>query len=619
MVFRAMLKPRFLLLLLAFLFSLPVYAQNPVKWSATLEPAGARAGEGGRVVLKAQIEAPWYIYAPSTPPGGPVATSIKLLPSKALTMAGKLAQPKPDSHFDEGFQMKTETFAKSVIFGLPVKIGSAAGAQKATIQVRYQTCNAKLCLPPKTVEVPLAFSVAPGAARADKIAPDASTSVSTTGSAASRGLLAYAGVAFGAGLLALLTPCVFPMIPITVAFFTKRAEGEKKGLSGPLAYCAGIVGTFTVIGVAVSALFGAAGISLFAANPWVNLGLAGLFFLLALNLFGAYEIMVPSSVLNRVSPSGKSGLLAPFLMGFAFTLTSFTCTVPFVGTALFAAATGGWLYPIVGMLAFSTAFALPFFLLALFPMAMAKLPRAGEWLISTKAFMGFLELAAALKFLSTVDLVWQLGWITRPVFLALWFVLALGAALYLLRIVRLPKDDPDTKIGPFRRGLGGAMIGVAVLLLSAINGTKLGEFDAYLPPADYGKNAASRETAWLKNDLKTAQARAKSEGKPLLINFTGYACTNCRLMENNVLPHPTVVRELDKFVAVELFTDGTDAKSREFNQFQQQKFQTVAIPLYAVVEPDGTVRGKLEGLERDPQKFADFLAQNQGEARVAAR
>ncbi|RYG62594.1 redoxin, partial [bacterium] len=241
-----------------------------------------------------------------------------------------------------------------------------------------------------------------------------------------------------------------------------------------------------------------------------------------------------------------------------------------------------------------------------------------EWLISTKAFMGFLELAAALKFLSTADMVWQLGYLTRPIFLAIWFAVSLAAAFYLLGVIRLPKQSAGSKFGPFRLGFGTVMLGAPVMMLLAMNGAKLGELDAYLPPENYGKNAPASESKWLVNDLDSAQKRAKESGKPLLINFTGYACTNCRLMENNVLPHPTVTRELDKFVAVELYTDGTDAKSRSFNQFQQKKFGTIAIPLYAVVEPDGKVRGRLEGLERDPQKFADFLSQSREKPLVAA-
>ncbi len=678
-------KIRLLLALLVGVFGAPLlaHAQDPVSWKAEVRPADIRAGEGGRVVVSATIESGWYIYAPTTPPGGPNPTKITLAQGSPLIAKGKLVQPKPDTHFDEGFQMDTETFKKAVSFGLPFVLKSdASGAQKATIKARFQACNSRVCLPPKTVEIPVEFTIAAGAARPDKIKADESVppqSVAQTtapdktddqtaapatpatsndagdpnggdaggggtatggtatggtapggtaqdvagvagaatlaGKTAAPNLFAFVGLAFGAGLLAILTPCVFPMIPITVSLFSKQSEGNK--LIGPLVYCGGIIGTFTLIGVAVSVLFGASGLSLFAANPLVNIALASLFFVLALNLFGVFEIMVPSSVLNRVQPKGKSGLLAPLLMGFAFTITSFTCTVPFVGTTLVSAATAGPLYPAIGMLAFSTAFALPFFLLALFPSVLSKLPRSGQWLVSVKAFMGFLELAAALKFLQVADYSLQLGLLTRPIFLAIWFTIAIVAGFYLLRVVRLPNDDATQKLGPGRAVLGAATLGVAGWLLAANNGVSLHDLDAYLPPRDYGATTKVA-SQWIVNDLKTAQAQATREGKPLLINFTGYACTNCRLMENNVLPHPDVKSALGDFVAVELFTDGSDEKSRKFNAYQQEKFGTVAIPYYAVVTPDGQIKGRLEGLERDPAKFTQFL-QDSSATKVAAR
>lgn len=642
---------------------LAAHAQNPVTWKTELQPKDLRAGEGGRVVVSATIEDGWYIYAPTTPAGGPNPTTIKLADGGALALKGAIAQPKPFVHLDEGFQMETQSFKKGVSFGLPVIVkADASGAAKATVQVRFQACNARVCLPPKKVELPIAFNVAAGAARPDKLKADASIptqtivqeasgktdekkdnkaiapvagaatpptppandgatkaaggAASTAGKTAAPNLLSFIALAFGAGFLAILTPCVFPMIPITVSLFSKQTEGNR--FVGPLAYCGGIIGTFTLIGVAVSVLFGASGLSLFAANPFVNVALATLFFVLALNLFGVFEIIVPSSILNKVQPKGKkSGVLAPILMGFAFTLTSFTCTVPFVGTTLVSAATAGPLYPAIGMLAFSTAFALPFFLLALFPGYLASLPRSGQWLVSVKAFMGFLELAAALKFLQVADYSLQLGLLTRPIFLAVWFTIAVVAGFYLLRWVRLPSDSPNQKLGPGRIALGVATLGVAGWLLAANNGVSLHDLDAYLPPRDYGaqQKVASQ---WIVNDLEKARAQAKAEGKPLLLNFTGYACTNCRLMENNVLPHPDVKAALGDFVAVELFTDGSDAKSREFNKYQQEKFGTVAIPLYAVMTPDGEIKNQLPGLERDPAKFVEFL-QKSDAVKVAAR
>ena len=655
-------KIRLLLALLVGVFGAPfvAHAQDPVSWKAEVQPTDIRAGEGGRVVVSATIESGWYIYAPSTPPGGPNPTKITLAEGSSLVAKGKLVQPKPDIHFDEGFQMNTETFKKNVSFGLPFVLkADASGAQKATIKARFQACNTRVCLPPKTAEIPVAFDVAAGAARPDKnkadesvpdqtvaqttekeqtdakvaAAPVAATPPTTGGAAgdappaivagaatlagktAAPNIFAFVGLAFGAGLLAILTPCVFPMIPITVSLFSKQSEGNR--FIGPLVYCGGIIGTFTLIGVAVSVLFGASGLSLFAANPIVNIALAALFFVLALNLFGVFEIMVPSSVLNRVQPKGKSGLLAPLLMGFAFTITSFTCTVPFVGTTLVSAATAGPLYPAIGMLAFSTAFALPFFLLALFPSFLSRLPRSGQWLVSVKAFMGFLELAAALKFLQVADYSLQLGLLTRPIFLAIWFTIAIVAGFYLLRVVRLPNDDGSIKLGPGRAVLGAATLGVAGWLLAANNGVSLHDLDAYLPPRDYGATTKVA-SQWIENDLDKARELARTQGKPILIDFTGYACTNCRLMENNVLPHPDVKEALDDFVTVKLFTDGSDAESRKFNAYQQEKFGTVAIPYYAVVTPDGEIKGRLEGLERDPAKFTQFL-ENSGVTKVAAR
>ena len=650
-------------LLLAFLLSAlsisfaiaPAHAQNPVSWKAELQPNDVRAGEGGRIVLSATIESGWYIYAPTTPAGGPNPTTIKVPDNAALELKGTIAQPKPDAHFDEGFKLNVESFHNAVSFGLPIVLKTGiAGAQKAVVKVRYQSCNERICLPPKTVEVPVIFTVAPGAARADKlksdetVPPQAETAktddektvapapvndvppangggtatavgAATTNAAKANApnIFSFIALAFGAGFLAILTPCVFPMVPITVSLFSKQSEGNR--LIGPLVYCAGIIGTFTILGVAVAALVGADGLSLFAANPFVNIALATLFLVLALNLFGVFEIVVPSSLLNKVQPTGRTGLVAPLLMGFAFTLTSFTCTVPFVGTTLVSAATVGAFYPIIGMLAFSTAFALPFFLLALFPSFLSRLPRSGQWLVSVKAFMGFLEIAAALKFLQVADYSLHLGIVTRPVFLAIWFAIAVIAGFYLLRLVRLPNDSPSQKLGPTRVILGVATLGAAGWLLAANNGASLHDLDAYLPPRDYGSQQKVA-SPWIVNDLDKAIARAKSENKPLLINFTGYACTNCRLMENNVLPHPDVKSELDNFVPVELFTDGSDALSRKFSAYQQQKFGTVAIPYYAVMTPAGQIKGDpLPGLERDPQKFVRFLQNSRGDVKVAAR
>jgi thiol:disulfide interchange protein DsbD len=544
------------------------------------------------------------------------------------------------------FKIVDELYEKGVSFGIPVMVTSKGGKQSAKVKVRYMVCNEKTCLPPKTETINVAFTVAEGTARADRLTPIASipaqefastngngSSTSTTqaptnnnlpagdddilkrvNTAQSSGIFSYVLLALTMGFIALLTPCVFPMIPITVSFFTKQQEKQGgKSLRGPIAFCLGIIVTFTGIGLLISLLFGASGITRFAANPWLNLAMAAVFVGLALNLFGVFEIVVPAGLLDRVQPQtakgGKPSLIAPILMGLAFSLTSFTCTVPFVGTLLVATAQGDWLWPAIGMMAFSAAFATPFFLLALFPQWLSKLPKSGGWLVSVKAFMGFLELAAALKFLSTADYVWQLGWLTRPMFLSIWSTTFLIAGFYLLRWLRLPSDTDSNTPGTLRRVLGVATIGAGIYLLAAISNAPLGALAAYPPPPEYGApdGTHSSAIAWLKDDYEGALAQAKQSNKPVLIDFTGYACTNCRQMELNVLTKPPIEKELGNFVTARLYTDGTDAKSIVQSKLQVEKFGTPALPLYVILSPEGKEIARFEGYDPNPDNFLQFL------------
>lgn len=654
----------------------PAPASPQVKWSASLRPADARRGEGAQIVVSAQIPKGWHLYSTTTPKGGPLPTVLKMAPNAALIASGPPVQPKPNVKFDPGFKINVETYEGAVTFGLPVKLKVNAPAKaKISLQIRSMICNATTCLPPENKVVSLVVQPTKGTARADRAKPvtqippqlpnattgkpngAASTSALISDSSSTRlaaqtaaaasgdtsndnsndiagrvrqaqsnGVGSFLLLAMTMGFAALLTPCVFPMIPITISVFSKPENGtSKRDLSTPIAYCLGIIGTFTLIGLVVSAVFGASGITRLAANPWLNVALATLFTILALNLFGVFEIIVPSHILQRVQPqtgaqsSSRSRLVVPLLMGLTFTLTSFTCTVPFVGTLLVATSKGSAWWPLLGMLAFSSAFALPFFLLALFPQWLARLPKAGSWMVSVKATMGFLELAAALKFLSQADYVWNLGWLTRPIFLSLWSTLAIVAGFYLLRWLRLPHESSTQKPGLMRRMLGTAFCATGVYLLAGTGGQSLGILDAYPPPADYGSRTLSASAVQWHDDYDQAAARAKSQSKPLLINFTGYACTNCRVMESNVLPQPEVRRAIDNFVAVELYTDGEDAASKRNSKLQQQKFGTVALPLYVVVSPDGRELARLEGLNRDPQAFVDFLQRAQSSTRLAAR
>jgi thiol:disulfide interchange protein DsbD len=650
---RSLLK-NLLLFPLLLASALPGRAQQHIKFEAALQPPDARAGEGAQVVIKATIDPPYHLYSLTQPDGGPNRTTIELKDGSALVAAGKPIQPPFKSEYDQGFKITVEEYEKGVSFGMPVTLKPGiSGEQKAAISFHYQLCNQKNCLIPQTVEIPVAFTVAPGAARPDHLAAittippqdfpqeqnkpavgatapgTASGAVAGTATAPSKdaardrirqaqdqGLLSFMGLAFGAGFLALLTPCVFPLIPITVSFFAKRQKQNKaQGVRDALAYCLGIIGTFTVLGVAMSVIFKATGVQQIATNPYINVALAVLFIVLGINLMGGFQVTLPYSLTSRV-PSGtqKAGIIGPLLMGFTFTLTSFTCTVAFVGTLLAAAAQGNLFYPIMGMLAFSTAFSLPFFLLALFPQYLASLPKSGSWLVTVKAFMGFVELAAGLKFLSNTDLVWQLGLLTRPVFLAIWAGIGIITGLYLINLLRLPHDD-SLKIGWGRRIFGVLSVGAALACLWAINDRPLPLLDAYLPPSPYpGAPGKVGALTWL-SDYDQALAKAKTKHKPILINFTGVTCTNCRWMENNVFPLPNVIDELEDYVRVELYTDRTKPEDARNRDLEQKLTGVASLPVYVIVTPDGKVQqihqDKTQG--NDPIKggveFAQFLSQ----------
>jgi thiol:disulfide interchange protein len=597
---------------------------NPVTWAARVEPADARAGEAARIVVEAKIEEPWHLYSLKKPEGfGPRPTSISLAARDGLIQAGQPVEPEPHREFDKGFKTEVAFFSRAVAFGLPIQVGvGAAGEQKVAVNVGWMVCKEGTCLPPEKLELPVTFAVAPGAARPERLqalttapaqpagyqpplargVPAPSLAAGPAGGPAagdvggrirdaqSRGLLPFIGLAILMGFLALLTPCVFPMVPITVSFFAKQQEvNPRAGVSGAVAYCLGIIGTFTGLGLLVTLLFGAGGISALATNPYLNLALAVLFVVLAVNLFGGFEIILPGWLVEKTQTgSQRSGLAGPMLMGLTFTLTSFTCTVAFVGTLLATTTQGNLMWPLVGMLAFSTAFASPFFLLALFPQWLARVPKSGGWLVTVKAFMGFLELAAALKFLSNTDLVWGLGLLTRPVFLAIWSTIALVAAFYMVGWLRLP-HDAGGRVGSLRFAIGVATAAAGVACLSAINGASLGQMNAFLPPAEYPGRESGRVAAgsvrWI-DSYDEAVKLARAEAKPLFLDFTGVTCTNCRDMEENVFKRPEIDAALRKFVTVRLYTDKETPESERYKKMEQERFGTVALPLYVVLAPD---------------------------------
>ena len=425
------------------------------------------------------------------------------------------------------------------------------------------------------------------------------------------------------GLLSLLTPCVLPLVPLTVGFFSRSSSGGAgaRPVGQALAFGAGMVATFAVVGLVVTAVFGAAGILRMATNPWVNLALAAMFVAFGLNLLGAFEIRLPWQLMTRLSsvgyelPSGagataaggrKGGITRLALiagMGGAFAITSFTCTAPFVGTLLVVATQGDPGWPLAGLGVYSVAFAGPFVLLALSPGVLRRLPRSGAWMQTLQRAVGIVVLAAALKFVSNASMVAGWGLLPRNRFIALWLLAALALAWVFLIGLR----SPGVRRLPRLVASGLALV-LAGWLAAGLGGIPLRELEAYVPPPAGGYRAADGAAlAWWLNDYDGALAAARAEGRPLFVDFTGYTCTNCRWMEANMFPRATVRALMDRYVLVRLYTDGQGEPYRAQQQFQEDRFGTVALPYYAIIDADGQSVGTFLGMTRSTQRFASFL------------
>ena len=423
-------------------------------------------------------------------------------------------------------------------------------------------------------------------------------------------------LAASTGVLSLLTPCVFPMIPVTVAYFSSEGNRERSGIRTATLFGVGIIATFTILGLALAGVFGAAGLARFAADPRVNLLLAILFLAFAANLFGWFTPTLPWRLVTAAERSAqrlpRGSSLGALMMGATFTLTSVTCTAPFVGTLLVLAAQGSWMTPIVGMLVYSTAFAIPFVLLAIAPRYLARLPRSGEWIKTLRVLIGLLEVAAAIRFVSNADLI--LGWsiFTRAVVLLLWSALAVIAGLYLARNLPYLLQAHQARVTTLIPSTIALL--VALWLAMGIGGKPIRSLEAFLPPASVRANLASGALAgetWILNDYDRAVNAARSSGKLVFIDFTGFTCTNCRWMEANIFNRPDVSAELNRFVLARLYTDGEGRVYESQQSFQEKTFGTVALPLYAIVDADGKIRATFSGLTRDPAEFISFLQRGQ--------
>jgi len=599
---------------------------DPAKWSLELQPAATAPGSKILARLQAKIESGWHLYSLTTPAGGPIRTTVRLADNTAVA-SFRVFEPPPKRAFDPNFNLDTETYEGAPVFLIEIenRKDAAPGASEIAAEVRYQICDPTRCLPPVKRRATATFTIDPNAKTAAVEIPAGYTEfkpgVTAPVPASARpvagtdpgDLAVFLLTAFGFGLAAIFTPCVFPMIPITMSFFLNRPSGSRReSVTQALIFCIGIVVLFSGLGLMATAVLGPLGIVQLGSNPWVNAFIAAIFLAFGLSLLGAFEITIPSSLLTRLDrASQKGGTAGTLVMGLTFSLASFACVGPFVGTLLAASVQGGAMRPLIGMMAFASGLALPFFLLAIFPSYLTRLPKSGGWLARVKVVMGFVILAAMLKYLSSVDQVLQWNVLTRERFLALWIVLFAMAGLYLLGYVRLEGVSKDEPLGLWRLLIGIGFLAFAVSLAPGMFGGKLGELDAYVPVASGSSsfNASSLEGSltWMKNQFPEAMAKARQENKLVFVNFTGYACTNCHWMKANMFTRSDIHAALQNFVLLDLYTDGTDEPSRLNGELEEKTFGTVAIPFYAIFDTQGKVVASFPGSTRNPKEFLAFL------------
>jgi thiol:disulfide interchange protein DsbD len=418
--------------------------------------------------------------------------------------------------------------------------------------------------------------------------------------------------AFGAGLAAIFTPCVFPMIPFTVSYFVNRQTGSRRdGVTQAVVFCAGVIVFFTGLGAIVKAIAGPIGVVKLGNSPWVNGFIGVVFVVFGVSLLGAFELTLPSGLLTRLNQASEGGgYLGTLIMGLTFTLTSFACIGPIVGPLLVASVQSSGLEPVFGMASFATGLALPFFALALFPSYLQKLPKSGGWLMRVKVVLGFIVLAVSLKYLSTTDQILQTNLISRELFVAAWVVLFALPGLYLLGYLRMEGIKPEDHLGVPRMLTGAVFLIFSISLLPGLFGSALGELEGIIPVQAKNVAFGSKSEAgpvWLRDQYREALAQARQENKLVLINFTGNACTNCHWMKANMFPRPEIAPLLSSFVLVDLYTDGTDAVSEQNAKMEEERYGTVSLPYYVILDPDEHVIAQFAGSTRNVEDFANFL------------
>lgn len=585
-----MKKVLFLLLSFLTLFTAQGQMVNPVKWSSRVEKISETEFN---LVMEAKIDDDWHVYSQFTPENGPLPAEFKFKDAKGnYELIGKVKESPYKKQYNDVFEVDEYYFEKKATFTQKIKV---ANPNFTTLKasVDYQVCK-EVCINqdnsftfqlPKiivaetvtTPEVTDTVSADTTQIAAQESTPTKAATPVNSKPEEQKGLLTIFFLAFLGGLAALLTPCVFPMIPMTVSFFTKHSGTRQKGIANAIFYGISIILIYVVLGLIIVGVFGAEALNALSTGVAFNIIFFIILVFFAFSFLGAFEIMLPNSWANKVDrQAGKSGVVAIFFMALALAIVSFSCTGPIVGTLLVESASKGGIAPIVGMLGFSSAIALPFMLFALFPTWLNSLPKSGGWMNSVKVSLGFLELAFAFKFLSNADLVLQLHLLEREVFLAIWIAIFGAWALYLFGKITLPHDSPSTHISVGRLSLALLVLSFTVYMIPGLFGAPLKLISAFPPPQTYSESprgflgtAVETSKSDLPDGAKVGEhgiitftdydkglAYAKEVNKPVMLDFTGFACVNCRKMEINVWSDEKVLSVLkNDVVLISLYVD----------------------------------------------------------------
>ena len=597
-----------------FIYSGLIWSQivNPVSISLESD-SPARAGEVISISIDAIMDDQWKIYSIYKIVDGPLPTEISVS-GDAVGMVGLVKEPSPIEMFDPGFDLTSYYHSGDTRFVMPVRLkrNLDPGNYDLSVSVFFQVCNERLCYPPVTISDTIQVIVESGEPRSDKLVLSSAEDDDTNGHE-NRSILSLIILAIGGAILSWVMPCVYPMIPIIISFFGKLSEEKHIGKTTvAVLYGSGIAGTFIVIGLVVSFLSwgmndvaaqtGYANIGNFiATNAWLNLGLGLLFIFFALWMFGVVNVNITGALLSKTDEAGqsaKNAYIGSIILGVAFAITSFSCTVPVVGMLLVVAASGtasGLFTSLIGMSVYGIVFALPFVVLSLFPSSLEKLPRSGIWMEKLKVVFGFIELAAAVKFLWVPDLEWGIGLMPRSIVMGLFLLIGIALILYLLGLYSFQSSSPKEKPKP---GFIGILLTLFVLLPVGLSLNSPPTYhysglprlvdeiiEAMVPPPPTEDEIAIKE-GWFLDDYDGALEKAKQEGKPLFVDFTGVYCANCRVMERRVFTLDNIRDQFDKMVLARLYVDKKDSLSSVFAQMQFERYKTATQPYYVVIDPE---------------------------------